>query len=258
MVGETYLKPNNEDTIMEPSIEYSYLNIYDANGRVMERQSDTTWLGHSDSENVTVTRYSYDSKGRVQSVRSAEIPKTLCNPQGNPDLDWDDPTYYHYDYAPLVLIQSGDRYTIELQDSVGQTIWSQYLGNDMLDIDAEGYIVGSTDTDNEKRCELIYGDGNAHSETIQTQTLTYPISEELCHVIFERRFGHPMENGTERVKVSRLGSGDNERISFEFYLETDTLTAMPEFYFIVYVNTGKCEEGVPTGHNFIFNAEDYF
>ena len=170
LIGETHLDFNYGDDALEISSVYSYSYIFDSHGRVIEKQQHIAWTDsdgdgitkygrYRSSEYVTVTRYLYDSLGRVQTVYSAYIPKSLCNPQGNPDLEWDDQTYYNYDYAPLVLVQSanGDS-SVQIQDSAGKIIWSQSLGDNTLNTDAEGYILGSTDTYNAYRYELFYGD----------------------------------------------------------------------------------------------------
>lgn len=169
LISEICLNPNFDGSALETSLIYSYTYVYDDYGQVVEKQCYVDWID-SDfdmvteygeylySEYVAVTRYSYDSMGRVQSVCSADVPKTLCNPYGNPDLEWDDQTFYNYDYAPLVLEQSSNgKFVVQIRDSVGKIIWSQYLGDNSLNIDAEGYIIGSTDTYNEYRYELIYG-----------------------------------------------------------------------------------------------------
>ena len=118
LIKEEYLHPNIESDEMEVISTCYYSYIHDEDGRVIERQQ------HNGAEDVYVRRYLYDSAGRVQSVCDICISESICNPQGNADLNREEGevTSYCYGYAPFVVQELGENIMLQLQDSVGEPI----------------------------------------------------------------------------------------------------------------------------------------
>ena len=62
----------------------------------------------------------------------------------------------------------------------------------------------------------------------------------------------------DKIEVNRYGEGDSECIMFDLYNNSGNTSGVPDYCFYVYVNTGKCEAGPPTGSWYEFDADDCY
>jgi tetratricopeptide (TPR) repeat protein len=241
------------------TVVYEYDYFYDDSGLLTEKTGvQKTWEGEIEAEEQY--HYEYDSEGQ----RIKEISETHSL-EGN-----DFSSAVDYAYIPLFVIKShdGEYSDLVMYDSEGHSIIELGLGDDLeLMYDENGYLIqvissyGST--------EFIYETGDAialdenaildesaPAESPEEQLeLTYPLSEEVCDKIFYNFFGYAWD---EEDVTKYYVDADDEFVEYDIWHEGNSDGIMPDYVFMIYVNTGECSAGAPTGSFVTCRAEDYF
>lgn len=253
--------------------EFTYK--YDNQGRIIEKNKQYTWID-SDYNIITscgeywateydyITKYTYDSKGRMASEQQLYV---IGDSSSEKNLKT-----YCYDYWPFVAVTVDDydiSTVLEINDIMGNRVWSITIDDSEIILAEDGYVISATENRNGYRYEFLYEEQMTDKDAEDTPNnksnqnglvLQYPISEGDCYIIYKNYFGYEMAEGSRAAPVSRSGAGKDERLIFGLYsLNPNTGGYNISGYFVVYVNTGVCErDDFLFQPEHVFRAEDYF